>query len=136
MDFNDTPEEAEFRAEVRAWLAKNAPVGWRERMAAGHVQEVCKEWQRTKYDAGWACLNWPKEYGGQGLSPIKSVIWSQEESKVAPPSAAMLVVGLAMAPRSRRRRTCRRWPAPTSSGASCSPSRPAARTLRRCAPAP
>ena len=96
MDFNDTPEEAEFRAEVRAWLAKNAPVGWRERMAAGHVQEVCKEWQRTKYDAGWACLNWPKDYGGQGLSPIKSVIWSQEESKVAPPSAAMLVVGLGM----------------------------------------
>lgn len=96
MDFNDTPEEAEFRAEVRAWLTKNAPAGWRERMAAGHVQEVCKEWQRIKYDAGWACLSWPKEYGGQGLSPIKSVIWSQEESKVAPPSAAMLVVGLGM----------------------------------------
>ena len=96
MDFNDTPEEAEFRAEVRAWLSKNAPEGWRERMAAGQVQEVCKEWQRIKYDAGWACLNWPKEYGGQGLSPIKSVIWSQEESKVAPPSAAMLVVGLGM----------------------------------------
>ncbi len=96
MDFNDTPEEAEFRAEVRAWLAKNAPEGWRERMAAGQVQEVCKEWQRIKYDAGWACLGWPKEYGGQGLSPIQSVIWSQEESKVAPPSAAMLVVGLGM----------------------------------------
>ena len=25
MDFNDTPEEAAFRAEVRAWLEKNAP---------------------------------------------------------------------------------------------------------------
>ena len=96
MDFNDTPEEAEFRARVRAWLAENTPKGWRERMAAGHVQDVCKEWQRIKYDAGWACLNWPKEYGGQGLSPIQSVIWSQEESKVAPPSAAMLVVGLGM----------------------------------------
>ena len=25
MDFNDTPEEARFRAEARAWLEKNAP---------------------------------------------------------------------------------------------------------------
>jgi len=25
MDFNDTPEEAAFRAEARAWLEKNAP---------------------------------------------------------------------------------------------------------------
>ncbi len=96
MDFNDTPEEAAFRAKARAWLEANTPKDWRERMAAGHVQDVVKEWQRIKYDAGWACLNWPKEYGGQGLSPMLSVIWSQEESKLAPPSAAMLVVGLGM----------------------------------------
>jgi alkylation response protein AidB-like acyl-CoA dehydrogenase len=96
MDFNDTPEEAAFRARARDWLEKNVPSDWRERAARGQIQEVCREWQRIKYDAGWACLNWPKEYGGQGLSPIQSVIWAQEESKVAPPSAAMLVVGLGM----------------------------------------
>jgi alkylation response protein AidB-like acyl-CoA dehydrogenase len=96
MDFKDTPEEAEFRAKARAWLAENVPQGWRERAAEGHIHEVCRDWQRIKYDAGWACLDWPKEYGGQGFTPIQSVIWSQEESKVAPPSAAMLVVGLGM----------------------------------------
>ncbi|MFN3233272.1 MAG: acyl-CoA dehydrogenase family protein [Alphaproteobacteria bacterium] len=96
MDFNDTPEEAEFRAEVRAWLADNVPSDWRDRMVNGRFGEVCREWQKIKYDGGWACVNWPKEYGGRGLTPIQSVIWSQEESKVAPPSAAMLVVGLGM----------------------------------------
>lgn len=96
MDFNDTPEEAAFRAEVRAWLDANVPDGWRERMMNGDVQEVCREWQAIKYDAGWACINWPEAYGGKGATPIQSVIWSQEEAKIAPPSAAMLVVGLGM----------------------------------------
>ena len=29
--------------------------------------------------SGWACLNWPKDYGGRGASPIERVIWQQEE---------------------------------------------------------
>lgn len=96
MDFSDTPEEAEFRAEVRAWLEENTPKDWQKRVATDGLQQVCKEWQATKYDAGWACLSWPKEYGGRGATPIQSVIWSQEESKLAPPSSAIFVVGIGM----------------------------------------
>ncbi len=96
MDFSDTVEEAEFRAEARAWLEENTPKGWRERAANGEMRDVCKEWQAKKADAGWACLSWPKEYGGRGATPIQSVIWSEEESKIAPPSDAMLVVGIGM----------------------------------------
>ena len=91
MDFNDSPEEAEFRTEVRTWLEENAPKNWQQRMQKEGMQEVCAEWQRTKYDAGWACMSWPKEYGGRNATSIQSVIFSEEESKVAPPSAAMLV---------------------------------------------
>ena len=96
MDFNDTPEEAEFRAEARAWLEANAPKNWQKRMQTEGMQPVCREWQATKYDAGWACLGWPEEYGGRALSSNKSAIFSEEESKLAPPSAAMLVVGVGM----------------------------------------
>ena len=96
MDFSDTPEEAEFRANARAWLKTNTPKNWRTRAAIEGLLSVCKEWQATKYDAGWACLSWPKRYGGRGATPIQSVIWSQEEVKLAPPSDAMLVVGIGM----------------------------------------
>ena len=44
--------------------------------------EVAKAWQKKKADAGWACLHWPKEYGGRGASPIERVIWQQEEGAV------------------------------------------------------
>jgi alkylation response protein AidB-like acyl-CoA dehydrogenase len=40
---------------------------------------VSKDWQKKKADAGWACLHWPKEYGGRGATPIERVIWGQEE---------------------------------------------------------
>lgn len=96
MDFSDTPEEAEFRAEARAWLEANTPKDWQKRIPTDGLQQVCKEWQAIKYDAGWACLSWPKEYGGRGATPIQSVIWSQEESKLAPPSSAIFVVGIGM----------------------------------------
>jgi len=38
-----------------------------------------KAWQKQKALAGWACLHWPKEYGGRGATPIERVIWGQEE---------------------------------------------------------
>ncbi len=41
--------------------------------------EVGKAWQKKKADGGWACLHWPKEYGGRGATPIERVIWQQEE---------------------------------------------------------
>jgi alkylation response protein AidB-like acyl-CoA dehydrogenase len=93
MDFNDTPEEAAFRAEVRAWLDGNAQrLGANERApglaegrgSPGAVQRA-QEWQAKKADAGWACITWPVEYGGRGASAIQSVIWNQEESRYKTP---------------------------------------------------
>src|SRR6201992_1690668 len=89
MNFDDTPQEAAFRAEAKAWIAANAPKQYEEELrkaSLGRVQlenanimEVTKAWQKKKAAAGWACLHWPKEYGGRGASAIKQVIWQQEE---------------------------------------------------------
>jgi acyl-CoA dehydrogenase len=92
MDFNDTPEEAAFRAEVRAWLDANAErlrpdeaaPGIEERGTAGGVKRA-QEWQAKKADAGWACITWPAAYGGRGASRIQQVIWNQEESHYKTP---------------------------------------------------
>ncbi|MDA9282384.1 acyl-CoA dehydrogenase family protein [Pseudomonadales bacterium] len=89
MDFTDTPAETEFRQTARAWIQDNAPAYLEAPLSGsgfgstrtGDFDPIAeaKKWQKTKADAGWACIQWPKEYGGRGATPIESVIWSQEE---------------------------------------------------------
>ena len=89
MDFDDTPEEAAFRAKARAWIAANGPKHLdaelkRAGFASSGVESedpmaASQAWQKKKADAGWACLHWPKEYGGAAATPIERVIWGQEE---------------------------------------------------------
>nr|MCS5635523.1 acyl-CoA dehydrogenase family protein [Myxococcota bacterium] len=93
MDFNDPPEEATFRNEARSWLDANAQLLKPEESNAGVLAEgddpdtiqSSKGWQKKKADAGWACLTWPTEYGGQGATSIQNVIWNQEEARYKTP---------------------------------------------------
>ena len=89
MDFNDTPQEAEFREEAKAWLEANAPSA--EELQGLDMIEQAKLWQKRKYDAGWACLRWPKEYGGRDASPMEQVIWGQEEAKFDLPGGVFMI---------------------------------------------
>lgn len=50
-----------------------------------------KAWQKKKAEAGWACLHWPKEYGGAGATPIERVIWGQEEGVYGKLSSPFLI---------------------------------------------
>src|SRR5262245_14779941 len=95
MNFDDTPQEAEFRTRARAFLSKHLEklnpdettpslLGEREDKAA---IDWAKRWQATKFDAGWAVLTWPKEYGGQGLGRMENVIFNQEEARFKTPPA-------------------------------------------------
>jgi len=71
VDFRDSPEEAAFRADLRSWLAAELPPGWADRQP--HVGRwdfaAARKWTRNLYDAGYAGLTWPKEFGGKGLPP-------------------------------------------------------------------
>jgi len=88
MDFNDTPDEAAYRAEVRAWLATNAPKRT-GRIDSGMEypasMDDARAWQRKKADAGYACITWPKEWGGGGGASWQSVIFGQEEARFETP---------------------------------------------------
>ena len=89
MNFDDTPQEAEFRSLARKWIDANAPKKYeaelsksslgRIRLEKEEIVDVGKAWQKKKAEGGWACLHWPKEYGGRGATPIEKVIWQQEE---------------------------------------------------------
>ena len=70
MDFKDTAAEAEFRAEAHAWLEANVPTE-AELEGLDYIGRA-KLWQKKKYDAGWACIRWPKEHGGRGASATAS----------------------------------------------------------------
>src|SRR5580704_14692381 len=103
MDFDDTPEEAAFRAEARSWLTQHAtPITagtprrspWGGTDEAEHIK-ACKQWQRTLYDGGWAGITWPKAYGGRGASAIEAAIFNQEQAKFDV-SAGVFAVGIGM----------------------------------------
>ncbi len=93
MNFDDTPQEAEFRAKAHAWLSQQVEPIDPDRVAPNMLGEreddatiaAAKAWQAKKFDEGWAVLTWPKEFGGQGLGRMEQVIWNQEEAKFDTP---------------------------------------------------
>ena len=107
MDFDDTPEEAAFRAEARAWLSAHAkpkaaddapPATLTDAFSPEEVAHVarCKEWQATLYDGGWAGITWPKEYGGRGGTPMQAAIFAAEQAHFDVPGSSF-VQGIGMA---------------------------------------
>jgi len=99
MDFNDTKDEAEFRAEAHAFLAQHLePKGekpLRQRIDGKEYLRRAKEWQAIKAKAGYAQITWPKEIGGRGGTSMQQVIWNQEEGKFDAPTGPF-TIGLGM----------------------------------------
>jgi alkylation response protein AidB-like acyl-CoA dehydrogenase len=77
-----------YRLHARAWLQSLAPTfGKAVRLGFTELEEleIGRRYQRAKFDAGYAGINWPVEFGGQGLSPLHKVIFEQEEMPFAMP---------------------------------------------------
>src|ERR1700722_13674528 len=89
MDLNLTPQERQFRDELRSWLEAHAPRDWEARQSASDNMEArfafLRDWQRQVYEAGWAGLSWPKEYGGRGATLMEQVIFTAEMARAAAP---------------------------------------------------
>ena len=82
MNLEFSPEELEFRDEVRAFLAENLTPRFAEagRNCAGIYCELplARDWFRVLAEKGWSVPHWPVEYGGTGWSPAQHVIFKQE----------------------------------------------------------
>ena len=107
MDFDDSPEEAAFRAEAHAWLSQHAAPRSAETAPPATLTDAfseeerdhvrrSKEWQATLYDGGWAGITWPKEYGGRGGTPLQAVIFAQEQARFDVPGS-IFAQGIGMA---------------------------------------
>lgn len=96
MDFNDSPEEAAFRTEVRTWLTANAPKKVdTKKLSEPELLTLAKAWQAKKAEARFTCMTWPEALGGRGATPIQNVIYNQEESKFDVPRG-FFDIGLGM----------------------------------------
>jgi acyl-CoA dehydrogenase len=102
MDFQDSPAEAAFRAEARAFLERHAPRDLPDYFDADvELDEAAflgrwRPWQRLLFEHGWASITWPRRYGGRGLGPIEQMIWNQERARVGV-GESLFVVGIGLA---------------------------------------
>ena len=69
-----------FRADTRAWLEANCPPEMRQPMRSEKdmcwggrhwtfQSEAQRQWLEAMAGRGWTVPDWPKVYGGGGLSP-------------------------------------------------------------------
>lgn len=74
-----------FRAEARAWLARNVPKTAPPPDGPA-ARDYALSWQRTQAQGGWAGIAWPKEMGGRGASVLEQIIWFEEYVRAGAPS--------------------------------------------------
>ncbi|GMU78574.1 MAG: acyl-CoA dehydrogenase [Acidimicrobiia bacterium] len=96
MDLRLSPDELRFRDELREWLRATLPrldprpddgdYGGRRAWEAA--------WQRLLYDAGYAGIHWPEEFGGRGATPFEHLIYLEEAQRLGAPEHACTFVGL------------------------------------------
>jgi alkylation response protein AidB-like acyl-CoA dehydrogenase len=101
MEFRERPELAEFRARARAWLAASLPPEWRRPGPRGPADPrerlaFAKRWQRRLHEGGFAGLAWPREFGGQGASPTRELVWNEEYARAGGPDLILLSVGTSL----------------------------------------
>ena len=81
---HDSPDEAVFRAEVRAWLEANLPASLRGRTNRPPPDEMMP-WYHALSRKGWIAPHWPKKYGGMGATLNQQIIMTEELARVGAP---------------------------------------------------
>ena len=82
-----------FRAETRAWLEANCPAEMREPVRSdadvvwggrnqSKMTPAQKQWMDAMGARGWTVPDWPKQYGGGGLSPAETKILREEMARI------------------------------------------------------
>jgi alkylation response protein AidB-like acyl-CoA dehydrogenase len=85
MDLTYSEAEQAFRQEARAWLVANVP---RDPMPSGDTAEgfaLHRHWERRLFEARWAVVSWPKEYGGREATLMQWLIFEEEYYRAGAP---------------------------------------------------
>jgi alkylation response protein AidB-like acyl-CoA dehydrogenase len=84
MFHHDTPEEADFRRELRQWLEANLPQPLRGRAVRPPPEEMMP-WYNKLSQKGWIAPHWPKKHGGMGASLNQQIIFTEETARIGAP---------------------------------------------------
>jgi alkylation response protein AidB-like acyl-CoA dehydrogenase len=95
MELRASEADQAFRADLADWLARELPrlppepprEAWDER------RKWDTDWQRRLFDAGYAGLHWPQEYGGRGASPTEQLVFYEETARARAPYVGVNFVG-------------------------------------------
>ena len=88
MNLDFTSEDQAFQKQVRAWMEENFTEDMRaeNRKHTTHLPKPMQiDWQKRLYDGGFAGLNWPVEYGGQGYTVTQKFIIRSEMARLGAP---------------------------------------------------
>ncbi len=87
MDLSYSPEEEAFRAEVKAFLAKDLPPAVAAKVKGGkHLTKADHlAWQGALAKRGWLAQSWPKQYGGAGFTAVQKHIFDEEAAQAGAP---------------------------------------------------
>ena len=92
MDHAAAPDEESFREGVRSWLQQNLPrLPWPEPAGLAGQAAFWRQWQRMLFEAGYAGLTWPAEYGGQGLDERMRAIFGEECDRAGAPDRLNII---------------------------------------------
>ena len=95
MDFAFTPDEEAFRGEIRGFLSENIPAGYADQTLSDEETEAARRrFVKVLGAKGWLAVAWPREYGGQGWSPVRQMIFNEEMSLARAPRPAGAGLGL------------------------------------------
>src|ERR1700678_4124226 len=92
MDLRDSPEDAAFRLEARAWLEQNLVGPFGEARGLGRMgnehegRDIRLAWERALGEAGWIGIGWPTGSGGRAATMSQQVIWNEEYSRADAPA--------------------------------------------------
>jgi alkylation response protein AidB-like acyl-CoA dehydrogenase len=91
MDLTYSEADEAFRAEFRAWLDANLPQEWRTHefwstKSESETFDLRRDWEAKKAEAGWAGIQWPKEFGGRGGTPSQKAIYDEEMNRAHAPT--------------------------------------------------
>jgi alkylation response protein AidB-like acyl-CoA dehydrogenase len=85
MDLRFSADDEAFRQEARAWLEAHVPKSPLPSgdTRVGFTQHL--DWERALFDARWAVVAWPREYGGRGVSLMQWLIFEEEYWRAGAP---------------------------------------------------
>ena len=95
MNFNDDPEEAAFRAEIKAFIDAEAPKNTPRNAEGWAGGSSTREWFKKLAARRWIAPAWPVEYGGAGMSVMQQFIFNTELAEARVPRPGGIATGFA-----------------------------------------